>query len=420
MATHNSPQADTAPATALGGLRVLDLSRVLAGPWASQTLGDLGAEIIKVERPGEGDDTRHWGPPYVPGSVDGDSADAAYFMCTNRNKKSVAIDISSSEGQALVRKLAACSDVVIENFKLGGLARYGLDYDSLKAVNPGLVYCSITGFGQTGPYANRPGYDFLVQGMCGLMSVTGRADGSPGAGPLKVGVALTDILTGMYASTAILAALRARDVTGMGQHIDLALLDVGVACLANQNTNYLYGGKVPGRMGNEHPNTTPYQDFPTADGHMIVAVGNDGQFKRFCIAAGRPEWAEDERFRLHAARLENREALISLVRARTRERTTQSWVATFEQAGVPCGPINTIADVFQDAQVRARGMLIDLPHRRAGEVPIVASPIRLSGTPVQYHQAPPVLGQDTRAVLQGLLDVPTAALDHLVEQGVIQ
>ena len=409
-----------AQAGALSGVRVLDLSRVLAGPWAAQTLGDLGAQVIKVERPGTGDDTRAWGPPYVRDAKGQPTADAAYFLCTNRNKQSVTIDFTRREGQALVRALADRCDVVIENFKPGGLAQYGLDYGTLSATHPGLVYCSITGFGQTGPYANRPGYDFLMQGMGGLMSVTGRPDGEPGGGPMKVGVALTDILTGLYASTAILAALQWRERSGRGQHIDLALLDVQVACLANQSMNYLHGaGKVPGRLGNGHPNAVPYQDFPTADGHMILAIGNDAQFARFCTVAGQPEWAGDARYTTNAQRVHNREQLLSMMRQVTVRRTTREWMACLEAAGVPCGPINDIAAVFDDPQVRARGMQLNMPHPQAGEVPLVASPLRLSETPVSYRKAPPVLGKDTRQVLEEMLGATAAELDALAQGGVV-
>jgi len=356
---------------ALSKIRVLDLSRVLAGPWAAQTLGDLGAEIIKVERPGAGDDTRTWGPPFLKGRDGEPTRDAAYYLCTNRNKKSIAVDLASLQGQALVRELATHCDVLIENFKVGSLKQYGLDYDALKQVNPGLVYCSITGFGQTGPYAHRAGYDFLIQGMGGLMSITGRPDGEQGEGPMKVGVALTDILTGLYASTSILAALQAREVTGEGQHIDLALLDVGVACLANQSMNYLYSGVAPRRMGNAHPNTVPYQDFPTADGYMILAIGNDGQFARFCETAGHDELAGDPRFSTNMGRVQNRSILVEALRNITIERSTREWVALLEGAGVPCGPINTIADVFDDPQVQARGMQIQMNHAVADDIKLV-------------------------------------------------
>ncbi|TAJ67248.1 MAG: CoA transferase [Variovorax sp.] len=403
---------------ALSHIRVLDLSRVLAGPWASQTLGDLGAEVIKVERPGRGDDTRLWGPPFLKDREGADTRDSAYYLCANRNKKSVAIDFTAAAGQALVRDLAKRCDVLIENFKVGSLAQYGLDHASLLALNPRLVYCSITGFGQTGPYAERAGYDFLMQGMGGLMSITGRADGEEGAGPVKVGVALTDILTGLYASTAILAALQSRDLSGVGQHIDLALLDVQVACLANQGMNHLYGGQ-PKRMGNAHPNTVPYQDFPTADGHMILAIGNDGQFASFCRAVGQAGWASDARFATNADRIANRIALIALMREITATRGTAEWIALFERVGVPCGPINTIADVFEDPQVKARGTQIRMAHPVAGEIPLVASPLRLSQTPVQYRRAPPTLGQDTREVLGDLMGLSAQQIGDLTNQGVI-
>jgi len=412
------PAADAPVPGALSHIRVLDLSRVLAGPWASQTLGDLGAEVIKVERPGRGDDTRLWGPPFLKDREGADTRDSAYYLCANRNKKSVAIDFTTAAGQALVRDLAKRCDVLIENFKVGSLAQYGLDHASLLALNPRLVYCSITGFGQTGPYAERAGYDFLMQGMGGLMSITGRADGEEGAGPVKVGVALTDILTGLYASTAILAALQSRDLSGVGQHIDLALLDVQVACLANQGMNHLYGGQ-PKRMGNAHPNTVPYQDFPTADGHMILAIGNDGQFASFCRAVGHAEWASDARFATNADRIANRIALIALMREITATRGTAEWVALFERVGVPCGPINTIADVFEDPQVKARGTQIRMAHPVAGEIPLVASPLRLSQTPVQYRRAPPTLGQDTHEVLGGLMGLSAQQIDNLTNQGVI-
>jgi len=391
---------------ALAHLKVLDLSRVLAGPWASQLLADLGAEVIKVEKPGSGDDTRHWGPPWL---ADGDgqpTREAAYYLCTNRNKRSLTVDMTTTEGQALIRELAVDADVVLENFKVGGLAPYGLDYASLHALNPKLVYCSITGFGQDGPYAARAGYDFLIQGMGGLMSLTGVAEGEPGAGPQKVGVALTDILTGLYAGSAILAALAHRDRDGFrsgeGQHIDLALLDVQVACLGNQALNYLVSGSAPRRMGNAHPNIVPYQDFPTADGDMILAIGNDGQFARFCAIAGHPEWAGDERFADNAARVKHRKELIPLLRQATVLRTTAEWIAALESAAVPCGPINDLAAVFADPQVQARGIRFELPHPSGGTAPQVASPIRLSTTPVDYRRAPPTLGQDTDAVLREL------------------
>jgi crotonobetainyl-CoA:carnitine CoA-transferase CaiB-like acyl-CoA transferase len=404
---------------ALSHIRVLDLSRVLAGPWAGQLLADLGAEVVKVERPGSGDDTRAWGPPHLAGADGKATSEAAYYLCTNRNKRSVTIDIAQTEGQELVRQLAAQSDVVIENFKVGGLRKYGLDYEALKALNGRLIYCSISGFGQDGPYAERAGYDFLIQGMGGLMSVTGRPEGEPGAGPMKVGVALTDILTGLYASNAILAALAYRDVAGIGQHIDLALLDVQVACLANQAMNYLTTGKPPRRLGNAHPNIVPYQDFPTADGDMILAIGNDGQFSKFCAIAGHAEWATDPRFASNAARVAHRGELLPLLRQATVMRTTADWIATLDAAGVPCGPINDLAAVFADPQVQARGLRMTMPHPLAGEVPLVASPMRLSETPVEYRLPPPLLGQHTREVLSERLGLDTAQLDALAAAGVI-
>ena len=409
----------TAPEGALSGIRVLDLSRVLAGPWAAQLLGDLGAEVIKVERPGAGDDTRTWGPPFVRDGAGEPTTDAAYYLCTNRNKRSITVDMQTPEGQRLLQELAEHSDVVVENFKTGSLAQYGLDYATLSALNPRLVYCSITGFGQTGPYAQRAGYDFLIQGMGGLMSITGQPDGAPGAGPIKVGVALTDILTGLYAANAIQAALHARARTGRGQYIDLALLDVGVACLGNQAMNYLHSGVAPQRMGNAHPNTVPYQDFPTADGHMILATGNDGQYTRFCEAAGHPEWASDPRFARNTGRLQHRDVLIPLLRSATVQRTTADWIALLEKAGVPCGPINSIADVFADPQVRARGLQMAMPHAGGADVALVANPIRLSDTPVQYREAPPQLGQHTRAVLHDILKMNDEDIDALQSKGAL-
>ena len=410
------------PGGALNHIRVLDLSRVLAGPWASQLLGDLGADVTKVERPGEngkgGDDTRGWGPPWLADGAGTPTTDAAYFLCTNRNKRSLTVDITRPEGQAIVTELAAQSDVVLENFKVGGLAAYGLDYASLSALNPKLVYCSITGFGQDGPYAARAGYDFLIQGMGGLMSVTGRADDEEGAGPQKVGVALTDILTGLYAGNAILAALLHREKTGQGQHIDLALLDVQVACLANQAMNYLVSGKAPRRMGNGHPNIVPYQDFPTADGDMILAIGNDGQFARFCAIAGHAEWSGDERFATNAARVKNRAVLLPLLRQATVMKTTADWIALLENAAVPCGPINDLAGVFADPQVRHRGLRVDMPHAAGGTAPQVGNPIRFSATPIDYRLAPPLLGQDTDAVLREL-GRTSAEIDALRAAGVV-
>lgn len=406
----------TAP---LSGVRVVDLSRVLAGPWAGQMLADLGADVIKVERPGVGDDTRTWGPPYLKDKQGRDTAEAAYFLCANRNKRSVTIDMARAEGQALVRQLAQRADVLLENFKLGGLKQYGLDYESLAEINPRLVYCSITGFGQTGPYAPRAGYDFLIQGMGGLMSITGRADGEEGAGPQKVGVALTDIMTGLYATIAVQAALTERASSGRGQQIDLALLDVQIACLANQASNYLTGGVVPRRMGNAHPNIVPYQEFPTADGDMILAIGNDGQFGKFCAVAGHSEWAVDPRFANNPQRVANRAVLIPLLRQSTVLRSTREWIALLESAGVPCGPINRLDEVFADEQVRARGMRIEIPHPSAGKVSLVANPIRLSGSPVDYRLAPPLLGEHTDEVLAEWLEFDGPALKTLRRERVI-
>ena len=405
-------------AGALSHIRVLDLSRILAGPWAGQILADLGADVIKVERPGPGDDTRGWGPPWIKDDQGKDTSVASYYLCANRNKRSITVDITQPEGQDIVRRLAAQSDVVLENFKLGGLKQYGLDYDSLKAVNPRLVYCSITGFGQDGPYAPRAGYDFLIQGLGGLMSITGRPDGEPGAGPMKVGVALTDILTGLYATNAVLAALAWREQSGEGQYIDMALLDVQVACLANQAMNYLATGSNPRRMGNAHPSIVPYQDFPTADGHMILAIGNDGQFARFCEVAGRPELAADARFATNRARVENRAELIPLLNEITATRTTTEWIAQLEARAVPCGPINGLAEVFADPQVQARGLAVKMPHPEAGEVPLVASPIRLSKTPVEYRRAPPLVGEHTDEILADL-GVDAAGIAGLRERGVV-
>ena len=404
---------------ALSHLRVLDLSRVLAGPWAGQILADLGAEVIKVERPGNGDDTRAWGPPFLKDAYGESTGEAAYYLSANRNKQSVTIDFTKPQGQQLVRALAAKSDILIENFKVGGLEAYGLDYASLKALNPDLIYCSITGFGQTGPYAKRAGYDFMVQGLGGLMSLTGRPEGEEGAGPVKVGVALTDILTGLYSTVAILAALAHRQHDGGGQHIDMALLDVQVACLANQAMNYLTTGVAPQRLGNAHPNIVPYQDFPTADGDFILTVGNDSQFRKFAEVAGRPEWADDPRFATNTLRVANRSVLVPLLRQATVFKTTAEWVTQLEAVGVPCGPINDLAQVFADPQVRARGLALELPHVLAGLAPQVASPIRLSRTPVEYRNAPPLLGEHTGEVLERVLGLDAKAVGALRELGVL-
>ena len=412
-------------AGALAGIKVLDLSRVLAGPWCTQILADLGADVVKVERPGAGDDTRHWGPPFLKDAEGRDTTQASYFTACNRNKRSVTIDMATPEGQQLVRQMAQQADVLVENFKVGGLQQYGLDYASLRALNPRLIYCSVTGFGQDGPYAERAGYDLMIQAMTGMMSITGRADSEPGGGPLRVGVAVVDVFTGLYAGNAILAALHARDNaatgTGRGQHIDMALLDVGMAVLANQAAGFLATGQAPGRMGNSHPSLAPYQDFPTQDGAMLLAIGNDGQFQRFCAAAGQPEWAQDARFATNTLRVQHRAALIPAMEAVTRTRSTADWIALLEDKAVPCGPINTIAQAFDDPQVRARGLRVDLP-RQAGDgvaqVATVASPLRLSATPPVLRHAPPALGQHTAEVLRELgLDAERIA--RLQAQGVV-
>nr|WP_314541314.1 CaiB/BaiF CoA-transferase family protein [uncultured Massilia sp.] len=388
---------------ALGHIRVLDLSRVLAGPWCAQNLADLGADVIKIERPGAGDDTRAWGPPYAPDAEGQPTSEAAYYLSANRGKRSVTVDIASAGGQALLRELVLQCDVVLENFKVGHLARYGLDYAALKALKPDLVYCSITGFGQDGPYAHRAGYDFLVQGMGGLMSVTGERDELPGGGPQKAGVALTDLMTGMYATVAILAALTHRDRTGEGQHIDMSLLDTQVAMLANIGSSYLNSGKRPRRWGNAHASIVPYQTFACLDGHIIVTAGNDGQYRKFVEAGGRPELAHDARFVTNPLRVQNRDALVPLLAEMVMEKRRDEWIALLEEQGVPCGPINELDEVFADEQVRARGMQIALPHPAAGTVKLVRSPMKLSATPATSDMAPPLLGQHTDEVLREVL-----------------
>ncbi len=421
MPTPRERASDPIPAP-LAGVRVLELSRILAGPWAAQTLADLGASVIKVERPEAGDDTRRWGPPFAKrtrDALEGSTGDAAYFLCTNRGKRSVTIDFTHPEGQKLVRALARRSDVLIENFKVDGLAKYGLDYASLRAEHPGLVYCSITGFGQTGPYRERPGYDFLIQGMSGLMSITGEPDSVPGGKPVKVGVAVTDVLTGLYAVIAIQGALAYRARTGSGQQIDISLLDVQAAALANQALNYLVSGRAPGRLGNAHPNIVPYEAFQTSDGYIILAVGNDGQFARFCEVAGRPECTDDARFADNPSRVEHRNVLIPLIAEWMRARTSADWLGALERAGVPCGPINDIAQLFADPQVKARGLQIAIPEpqsRTEGEtleLPGVASPIRYSETPIRYTLPPPRLGEHTNEVLREELDLGAAEIERL-------
>ena len=406
----------TDPGGPLDGIRVLDLSRVLAGPFCTQVLADLGAEVIKVERPGVGDETRTWGPPYVKDADGTDTTESAYYLCANRNKRSVTIDFSRPRGVALVKRLLARSDVLVENFKVGGLAKFGLGYEQLRGEFPGLVYCSVTGFGQTGPYAHRPGYDMMAQGMGGLISITGEPDRPPS----KVPVAINDIMTGMYTAVALLSALRHRDSTGEGQQVDVGLLDVQVSWLANVASNYLVGGRIPQRLGTAHPNSVPYQVFPTEDGFIIIAANNDGQFERLCRAAGTPELLEDPEFASNALRVRNRDRLISMIEAVTRTRGTDAWMEALEAAGVPCAPVNTIDRVFADPQVEARGMQIRMPHPLAGEeVRLVGSPIRLSRTPVSYRRAPPTLGQHTGEVLAEVLGMDESERAALREDGVI-
>jgi crotonobetainyl-CoA:carnitine CoA-transferase CaiB-like acyl-CoA transferase len=398
---------------------VLDLSRILAGPWATQVLADLGAYVVKVERPGEGDDTRRWGPPWLKDGAGADSGESAYYLGANRGKQSVAIDFTQAQGAELVRGMAKRAHVLVENFKVGGLGKYGLDWPSLRAINPRLVYCSITGYGQTGPYAQRAGYDAAIQAEGGLMSITGEPDGTPGGGPQKVGVAVADLMTGMYAVAGILAALRHADATGEGQQIDLALLDTQVGWLANQAMNHLVGGTVPGRQGTAHPNIVPYQVMPAADGHFMLAVGNDAQFRRCCAVVGHPEWADDPRFATNAARVAHRADLVPMLAAELRRRPAREWLDALSRETVPCAPVNTLDQVFADPQVRARGMRIDLPHALGGTVPMVASPLRLSATPVEYTRAPPLLGADTRAVLRERLGLDEVSIGALAAQGVI-
>lgn len=400
-------------------LTVLDLSRVLAGPWCTQLLADLGATVIKVEKPGAGDDTRAWAPPYLKDGAGRDTSESAYYLSCNRGKLSVAIDFTRPDGRDLVLELARQSDVLIENFKVGGLARYGLDYPSLAARNPRLVYASITGFGQSGPYAERAGYDFIIQGMSGFMSLTGERDDLPGGGPQKAGVAITDLMTGMYAAVAILAALASRDRTGQGQHVDCALLDSAVAMMSAMNMNYLTTGQPPGRVGNAHQNIVPYQVFACADGHLIVAVGNDGQFAKFCAVAGRPEWAGDARFARNADRVVNRDVLVPMIADVVRGRTQRDWLDALEAAQVPCGPINRLDAVFADPQVRSRGLRFDLPHPLAGRVPMVGPPFSLSGTPLAPTQPPPLLGEHTAVVLRERLCLSDARIAELADAGVI-
>lgn len=404
-------------ASALDHLTVLDLTRVLAGPWASQTLADLGADVIKVEHPQSGDDTRAWGPPFVNDKMPPEGV-SAYFCSANRNKKSLALDFASERGAKILKQLVTQSDVLLENYKVDGLKKYGLDYENLKALNPKLIYCSITGFGQTGPYAHRAGYDFIIQAMSGLMSVTGQPPGHAGDEPMKIGVALTDIMTGLYASTAILAALAHREKTGLGQHIDMSLMDVSVAAMANQTMNYLVSGTSPVRMGNAHPNIVPYQVFPTLDGHLIIAVGNDRQFQSLCKVLGDESLGTDERYLNNSSRVANRDELITTLITLTRKQTTDHWGIALDAAQVPYGPINDTEAVFNDPQVKARNLAIEIPHAAHGNVPGVACPIRLSETPVQYHSAPPSLGGNTLEILQSRLNLSTDDCQTLIRDGI--
>jgi crotonobetainyl-CoA:carnitine CoA-transferase CaiB-like acyl-CoA transferase len=403
----------------LDHIRVLDMSRILAGPWCGQTFADLGAEVIKIERPGVGDDTRSWGPPFMTDRDGNDTDEAAYFLSANRGKKSVTVDITKPAGQDLIRLLAVECDVLLENYKVGGLKKYGLDYDSLIKVNPRLVYCSITGFGQTGPYSPRAGYDFLIQAMGGLMSVTGEAEDKPGGGPQKIGVALSDILTGLYTTIGALAALAYRDKTGRGQHVDMGLLDVTIAAMANQAMNYLVTGKAPTMMGNAHPNIVPYEAYRAADHYIILATGNDGQYQRFCDVAGRADLAEDARFATNRDRVENRGVLGPILRDIIAAQSRSFWLAELEKVGVPCGPINNLEQVFDDPHVQARGARREVEHPAGGLIPTVANPIRLSESPIQYERAPPALGQHTDDVLTDMLGIDAARIAKLREDGVI-
>ena len=403
----------------LAHLTIVDLSRVLAGPWCTQLLADLGATVIKIERPGCGDDTRAWGPPYLKDAAGRDTSEAAYYLCCNRGKLSVAVDFTHPDGRAIVLDLARQADVLIENFKVGGLAKYGLDYASVAALNPRLVYASITGFGQDGPYADRAGYDFIIQGMSGFMSVTGERDDLPGGGPQKAGVAITDLMTGMYATVAIQAALAHRDRTGLGQWIDTALLDSAVAMMATMSHNYLATGEAPMRLGNAHQNIVPYQVFACADGHVIVAVGNDSQFAKFCAAAGKPEWATDPRYARNADRVRNRDVLVPLIADVMATRTQRAWLDALEPLGIPCGPINRLNQVFADPQVIARGMQKELSHALAGKVPQVRAPIVFSATKLGYDRPPPLLGEHTTEVLRNRLAISPGAIADLAARGVI-
>ena len=403
----------------LTGIRVLDLSRVLAGPWCTQILADLGAEVIKIERPGTGDDTRQWGPPWLLDKNGDETGEAAYYLSTNRGKHSLTVDISQPEGCALIHELAALSDIFIENFKTGGLTKKGLGYEQIKAAKADIIYCSITGFGQDGPMAEHAGYDYLIQAMGGLMSITGVADGEPGAGPQRVGVAVGDLTTGMYSVIAIQAALHHRNTTGQGQHIDMSLLDSQVSWLVNQASNYFISGECPRRSGAQHPNLTPYQPFKTKDGYVIIAMGNDGQFQRFCEEAGCQHLATDARYLTNPDRNANRTSLIPAMEKIMATRTSQKWIESLQKVAVPCGPINTIEQVFDDPQVQHRGMKIEMKHPLSGKVTGVANPIKFSETPVEYKKAPPLLGEDTNKVLQELLGKSESEIQVLKEKKIV-
>ncbi len=407
------------PALPLDGIRIFDLTRILAGPSCTQLLGDLGADVIKIERAGAGDDTRKWGPPYVTGADGKATNESAYYLSANRNKRSISLDLSKKEGQELALELIAKCDVLVENFKVGDLAKFGLDYATLAKKFPRLVYCSITGFGQTGPYAPRAGYDMLAQGLGGIMSVTGPAQGAAESRPYKVGVGIADIMTGMYAAVSILASLRHRDATGEGQQIDMALLDTQVSWLANEGLNYLVSGKTPVRQGNAHPNIVPYDVFACADGFVILAIGNDGQFAKFCAFAGRPEISADARFATNPARVANRVELTRTMNEITKQKPQRHWVDGLAGAGVPCSPVNDIAQVFEDPQVQARGMRIELPHASGVDVPLIASPIKMSKTPPSYRRAPPTCGQHTDEVLAEVLGLDAAAVADLRARGIV-
>ncbi len=404
---------------ALAHLRVLDLSRVLAGPWSGQIFADLGADVVKVERPGVGDDTRTWGPPFLKRPDGSETREAAYYLSTNRGKRSITVDFTREEGQALVRRLAAEADVLLENYKAGSLNKFGLDYETLQPLNPRLVYCSITGYGQTGPYADHAGYDLIVEAMGGFMSLTGERDDRPGGGPQKAGVAVADLMTGMYSTVAVLAALLSRGLTGKGQHLDMCLMDCQVAWLANQSANYLIGGVIPERVGNAHPNIVPYGTYPASDGFIVLGIGNEGQFRKFLEVAGRPEIADDPRFLTNRDRVANRTILEPMLEAITRRRTMDEWIVPLDAVGVPAGPINTLDRVFADPQVKAREMVVEVMHSLGFPVPSVASPIKMSGTPVQYRNAAPLLGEHTKEVLNEWLGLADGEIEALKKAGVV-